>query len=148
MADIRLVREYRVTPARLFEAVTQNAELLQWWGHDNCELPEHQLDFTREGPWFAVMRFGDGSRMKMSGQVTRVDPPRSVGFTWAWHGEDGARGAESHVTFTVEAAGAGARFTVDHRQLQDAEIAARHEGGWNATLSRLDRLMNTEFQTR
>ncbi len=143
MADIRLIREYRVTPERLFDVITENAHLLQWWGHDTTDLPEYQLDFTRTGPWFAVMRNPEGARFKMSGEVTHVDPPKSVGFTWAWHDDADARGHESHVIFTVEKTDTGARFVVDHRDLPDTEIAARHEAGWTATLTRLDRLMQT-----
>ena len=142
MADIRITREFPVTPERLFQAVTEQAEILNWWGHDGWTMPAQQLDFSRTGPWFSEMFGQDGTRFKISGQVTHVTPPRSVGFTWGWHDEEDRRGAESHVTFTIEPAGAGARLTVDHRDLPDAEIAERHNTGWTSgPLPRLERYL-------
>ncbi len=142
MTDIRLEREFRITPERLFEVITQHAFLLQWWGHDGLIVQDEQIDFSKTGPWFFDMANTDEQRFKMSGYVTHVDPPKSVGFTWGWHDETDQRGAESHVTFTVVPTSAGARLIVDHRDLPDGDIGARHEAGWTATLLRLARLLN------
>ena len=145
MADIRIIREFKTTPERLFQALTQQAEILNWWGHDGMTIPACSLDFSRPGPWFSEMIGSEGGRYKLSGQVTHVDPPKSVGFTWAWHDDQDQRGAESHVTFTVEDSGGGmARLTVDHRDLASEEIATRHEAGWTAgPLARLERYIAT-----
>lgn len=142
MADIQIVREFPVSPERLFRAVTEQAEILNWWGHDGMTIPVKQLDFTREGPWFSEMFGQDGTRYKLSGQVTHVTPPRSVGFTWGWHDAEDQRGPESHVTFTIEAAGDGSRLIVDHRELPSDEVAGRHEIGWaGGPLKRLERYL-------
>lgn len=142
MADIHIFRDFNVSPARLFEAITTDAQILQWWGHDGMDLSDTALDFTRTGPWHAVMIGADGARYHMSGQVTHVRPPVSVGFTWGWHDAAGVRGeAESHVTFTVGTAPGGARLTIDHRDLP-ADVAARHEKGWGGPMARLARLLD------
>ena len=60
-------------------------------------VPLHDLEFTRLGPWFSVMQNPEGGQYKVSGHVTHIDPPNSVGFTWAWHDKADARGTESHV---------------------------------------------------
>ena len=140
MSDLRLERSYPVSPERLFAAVTQQADLLQWWGPEGLHVPEHALDLSRLGPWFSVMVNGEGQRFKVSGQVTSYDPPRSVGFTWAWHDEADARGPESHVTFSIEATEGGAKLILDHRDLSDAEAAQNHEMGWGSSLNKLDAL--------
>lgn len=141
MADIRIVREFKTSAERLFQALTQQAEILNWWGHDSMTIPAYNLDFSQTGPWFSEMIGSDGTRFKLSGQVTHVNPPKSVGFTWAWHDDQDQRGPESHVTFTVEDSDTGTvRLTVDHRDLADAEIAARHEAGWTTgPIIRLER---------
>ena len=142
MADIRITREFRVSPERLFRAVTEQAEILNWWGHDGMTIPVRQLDFTRTGPWHSEMIGQDGTRYKLSGQVTHVTPPRSVAFTWGWHDAEDQRGAESHVTFTVEEMEGGARLIVDHRHLPDDDVAGRHETGWTSgPLKRLERYL-------
>lgn len=141
MADIRLEREFTASPARLFEVISSHAMLIQWWGHDGMTLPEEQLDFSKPGPWYAVMLSGEGNRFKMSGQVTRVDQGHSIGFTWGWHDDDDQRGAESHVTFTVVETGIGSKLIIDHRELPSEEVAAGHSEGWNGPLTRLARFL-------
>ena len=137
MSDARLEREYPVSPERLFAAVTQPADLTRWWGPEGTELGAHELDFSRLGPWFTVKTHPDGREMKMSGQVTSYDPPRSVGFTWAWHDENDNRGHESHVTFTIVETAAGARLIIDHRDLQNEEAAKGHTWGWESSTNKI-----------
>lgn len=138
MADLRLVRDFDTTPERLFQAVSTPKGLLAWWGPEGMTLPDHDLDFTRTGPWFSVMQNSEGQRYKVSGHVTHVDPPRSVGLTWAWHDETDTRGSESHVTLTVTPIETGARLTLDHRDLGDDESAGNHEAGWTSALSKIE----------
>lgn len=138
MADLKLERDFPVTPEVLFEWISDGARLLQWWGPEGIHVPEHDLDFSRTGPWYSVMKNDDGQTFKVSGHVTHVDPPNSVGFTWAWHDDQDQRGAESHVTFSVMSNGSGSRLVLDHRELADAEAAANHEQGWTSSLRKLE----------
>jgi len=138
MADLKLEREFPTSPENLFAWVSDGAKLLQWWGPEGMHVPEHDLDFSRLGPWFSVMENAEGQQYKVSGQVTHVDRPRSVGFTWAWHDDQDQRGAESHVTLTVEPSGDGARLILDHRELGDDESAANHNQGWTSSLRKLE----------
>ncbi|OED48529.1 hypothetical protein AB838_11490 [Rhodobacteraceae bacterium (ex Bugula neritina AB1)] len=143
MSGLQLQRIFPVSPEKLFAWVTNSDKLLTWWGPEGVTIPEHELDLSRTGPWHSVMQNSDGKRFHVSGQVTHVDAPKSVGFTWAWHDEDGVRGSESHVTFTVTAAPGGAMLLIDHRDLGDGEISARHEQGWSSTLRKLEALLGT-----
>lgn len=141
MADLKMEREFAVTPETLFAWISDGEKLLQWWGPEEMYIPEHNLDFTRSGPWYSVMLSEEGQKFKVSGHVTHIDPPKSVGFTWGWHDEDDQRGAESHVTLTVETCPKGARLVIDHRDLGDDEISASHERGWASTLRKLEALL-------
>ncbi|MEK0165201.1 SRPBCC domain-containing protein [Phaeobacter sp. A36a-5a] len=137
MTDLRLEREFQVSPDRLFAWISDTEKLLQWWGPEGLTVPEHTLNFRQEGPWFTVMMNADGDRYHVSGVVTHVRPPQSIGFTWAWHDEAGARGHESHVTLTVEAIETGTRLIVDHRDLDNSEMAENHRVGWESSLRKL-----------
>ena len=95
MADIRIEREFPVTQARLFEVITTNAALLQWWGHEGWSMRGERLDFSREGPWHSAMTSDEGNLFQMSGQVTKVQPIDMVGFTWRWDEPPQMRGNES-----------------------------------------------------
>ena len=84
------------------------------------------------------MENSDGQQFKVSGHVTHVDPPNSVGFTWGWHDDQDQRGPESHVTFSIVATETGARLVIDHRELADAEVAENHNTGWTSSLRKLE----------
>ncbi len=142
MSDVRLERGFAVSPARLFEALSRHADIVQWWGHDSWTLQDENLDFSREGPWHAAAVGDTGNIYKLSGQVTKVAPPETIGFTWAWHDPEDQRGAESHVTFTVSETAKGAKLVIDHRELPSDDIAAQHERGWGGPLLRLERLLS------
>ncbi|NOD49254.1 MULTISPECIES: SRPBCC domain-containing protein [unclassified Ruegeria] len=140
MADLKLERDFPVSPEDLFAWISDGSRLLQWWGPEGMHVPEHNLDFSRTGPWYSVMENGEGQRYKVSGHVTHVDPPKSVGFTWGWHDDQDQRGNESHVTLSVAATDTGSRLTLDHRELADAEAAANHNQGWTSSLRKLEAL--------
>ena len=142
MTDLRLEREFPLPPERLFGWISTAERLLQWWGPEGMHVPEGDLDFSRTGPWYSVMTNGEGQRYKVSGQVTHVDAPHSLGFTWAWHDEQDVRGEESHVTFTVLPTASGSRLVLDHRELGDDERSASHERGWTSSLRKLAGLLN------
>ncbi|GAA6208877.1 hypothetical protein NBRC116601_21700 [Cognatishimia sp. WU-CL00825] len=137
MTDIRLEREFKASPDRLFDFVTQRTNVLQWFGYESFSFSDERMDLSKLGAWFVDMLSDEGNRFKISGQVTHVDRPKSVGFTWGWHDQDDNRGPESHVVFTVVETAAGARLIIDHRELDDGEVAANHEGGWTNALRRI-----------
>lgn len=137
MTDLRLEREFPVSPEKLFDWISSPGKLLKWWGSEGMHLSAYNLDLSRTGPWYSVLKNDEGQQYKMSGHVTHVDPPKSVGFTWGWHDPEDNRGAESHVTFTVVATATGSRLLIDHRDLGDDEISTNHERGWSSALRKL-----------
>lgn len=141
MATLTMTRTLDAPPERVFEFITQTENLLRWWGPEGMFVPEHALSFERKGPWMSVMQNAEGQRYKVSGQVTHVDPPKSVGFTWAWHDETDARGVESHVTIRlVPAQSGGTELELTHADLPSDDVAANHESGWSSTLNKLEAL--------
>jgi len=139
MSRLTLERRFKADPDTVFAFVSRPENLVKWWGPEGVTLPEYSLDFTRPGPWSSVM-LNDGRRLKVTGEVVRVEPPRIVEFTWAWHDENDRRGHESRVRFTVTPDGAGTLFTLVHSGLQDEERMRNHVIGWTSSLAKLERL--------
>ena len=140
MTGIRIERHLPHPPHRVFAYVTDERHVLTWWGHDSTTVVDPDLSFDRPGPWRATLRFPDRREVTMSGHVTHVDPPRSVGFTWQWDGQDGWDDAESHVTIRLDPApGGGTDLTLDHVRLPDAaDWPLKQTRGWGSTLGRLE----------
>ncbi|QPM91363.1 SRPBCC family protein [Pseudooceanicola algae] len=140
---LELVRDYPVTPDRLWRAVTEPEQLLQWFGPEGVYIAECQMDFRTTGPWTCSMIGREsGTRFKVSGQVTKVAAPEDgqaeVGLTWAWHDDSDRRGPESHVIFRVQATETGARLILRHSGLASAEQADSHSKGWLSALRKMD----------
>lgn len=140
-APVRLERRYAVPIERVFDYLTKPELLAQWWGPEPIVRVEGDLDLRRPGPWNSTMISGEGARYHVSGQVTRVEHPVLVAFTWGWHDETGKRGPESHVMIELSAEAEGTHLVLTHRDLPDAEQGRRHAEGWTSTLRKLDALL-------
>jgi uncharacterized protein YndB with AHSA1/START domain len=143
MVDVvTLERTLPASAQRVFEMVSQPQNMVRWWGHDDMALPEHNLDFSRPGPWYSVMQSPDGTRRMVSGEVTEVDPPRFIAFTWAWHegGPGGPRGAETRVTIEINAVDdKQTRMILCHYGLGTDSARAGHTRGWLSILEKLEK---------
>jgi len=141
MTDLVLERHFPAPLERVLAYVTQTEHLVKWWGPKGVTLPDHNLAFDQEGPWHSVMMNSDKQTFKVSGHVTHVDAPNSIGFTWAWHDENDVRGVESHVTIRlVPAKNGGTDFTLTHVDLPSEEVAENHNSGWTSSLRKLEAL--------
>jgi len=141
MAELKINRRLNADIARVFDFVTKAEHLVKWWGPEGMTLPDHTLDFTKTGGWHSVMQSAEGQQFKVSGRVTSIDPPNSVGFTWAWHDENDARGADTHVLISLTANADGSTdFLLHHQELATDEAAANHLQGWTSSLVKLERM--------
>lgn len=138
---VRLERRLPGSAARVFRMVTAPDQVFRWWGHDDMTLPDHNLDFTRPGRWFAVLEDSGGRKRMVSGEVLEVDPPRFVAFTWAWHegGPGGPRGTETRVTIEIHPEGeTAATLVLSHFDLGTDSARAGHGKGWLSILDKLE----------
>lgn len=143
MSVLRIERKFAAEPETVYDYLTKTENLLQWWGHEGMRMKEHDLDFSRPGHWSSTLVSAEGNIYKMSGEVTAVEPPRSVEFTWGWHDDADARGHESRVRFEVRPADeGGTEFRLIHSDLPDDESAENHGKGWASTLRQLERILN------
>ncbi|WP_324754117.1 SRPBCC domain-containing protein [Roseovarius sp. Pro17] len=142
MSTLTLERTFPHPPEHVFSYLTEPKNLLKWWRPESMSMKEHNLDFSRPGPWSSTLINAEGGLHKMSGNVVAVDPPRSVEFTWGWHDDADQRGAESRVRFEVHPAKGGSLFRLIHSGLPSDESAQNHGKGWTSTLKKLERLLS------
>ncbi len=144
MAELTINRTFSAPPEKVFAFLSKTEHLLKWWGPEGMTVPEHQLTMEKPGPWMSVMMNSEGQRYKVSGQVTKVEPPHLVGFTWAWHDEEDRRGVESHVTIRlVPASNGGTDFELRHVDLPSDDVAENHVQGWTSSLLKLEEMAST-----
>lgn len=70
-------------PERVFEAMTDPAQRLQWWGAKGqyC-ITEYHSDLRAGGKWKSAGVGADGKSFEVTGEYLEVDPPRLIVHTW------------------------------------------------------------------
>jgi uncharacterized protein YndB with AHSA1/START domain len=112
--------DVRATPERLFELLTEPTWLVRWWP-DLAELEPRLGGRVR-------MTFRGGESV-VTGEVTRFEPPRALGFTWI---RAETPGAATHVELTVTPIDERrSRVEVVHAGWEQApELRPLHNAGW------------------
>jgi uncharacterized protein YndB with AHSA1/START domain len=113
-ATIRVERRFAHPPERVWRAVSEPAGLATWFP------ATVEIDLRIGGR--VTFSFGD------DGEVTDLDPPRLLAFTWS--GE--------LLRFELEPDGAGTRFRLTHT-FPDRAAGASSAAGWQACIEALDR---------
>jgi uncharacterized protein YndB with AHSA1/START domain len=73
----------------------------------------------------------------MSGVYRIVEPPRRLGFTWAWEDANGVRGHETEVNVSFEATVGGTRLVLVQQRFESVRARDNHHNGWSASFARL-----------
>lgn len=143
MTDVvTLERVFPASAARVFEMVSQPQNMVRWWGLEGMLVSDHNLNFSRLGPWHSTLESSDGTRKLVSGEVIQIDPPHFIAFTWAWHdgGPGGPRQAETRVTIEIGSVGADrAKMVLRHYDLGADSARAGHAKGWLSIFDKLER---------
>ncbi len=70
-------------PERVFQAITDPAQLSQWWGQNSLyRITERHSDLRAGGTWSATGVGADGKKFSVAGEYLEVDPPRRLVHTW------------------------------------------------------------------
>jgi uncharacterized protein YndB with AHSA1/START domain len=137
---LHLERLIAAPPELVFALWTEPASLVSWWAPEGYQPDSHALDTRPGGRWRTSFRGSDNSVLTMSGVYRIVEPPRRLAFSWAWEDAGGARGHETEVTVSFEAAPGGTRLVLLQQRFESSEARDHHDGGWSAALDRLTKL--------
>lgn len=134
---VHVVADIAAPPERVFEALTNPAELAQWWGAEGLYRTEKwEVDLRPGGKWKSYIAAPEGGEMSdprtpepqtVGGEYITVDPPRVLEFTWSpsWDGF-----ATSTVRCEIEPTVSGSRLTLVHSGFATAEMTTGHGQGW------------------
>jgi uncharacterized protein YndB with AHSA1/START domain len=136
---LRMEREFKAPPERVFAAFTDPKQFAQWWGPEGAHCPVCEIDLRVGGKWRTCMR-GDQGEHWVSGVYREIVPPRRLAFTWAWE-KDGVRGHETIVEIEFKPAGRNTRIVLNHRGFESAQSRDMHTQGWTSCLACLDKFL-------
>ena len=120
-------------PARVFQAITDPAQLLQWWGQGGIyRTTGWQCDLRVGGSWRSEGVGADGSAFQVSGEYLEVDPPRLLVYTWiaSWTPD-----LKTAVRWELTPQNSGTLLKVRHSGFAGNSKAAQdHSNGWPRVL--------------
>ena len=120
-------------PERLFDAWTQPAQLRQWWGPQDVECTEAQVDLRVGGHYRIANRFPDGRVVWITGQFELIEPPDRLVYTWSVEPQP----VRERVTVRFERRGDATDVIVVHERIADERTRDVHERGWRECLEGL-----------
>ena len=136
---LEIVRNYAAPPQRVWQAWTDPEALSQWFGPGTEKsVTQAQMDVRPGGRYSIAFRTSDGEEHRVFGVYEEVSPPRVLSFTWAWQSTPDR---VSFVRVELHPEGAGTRMAFRHDRFFDRVARDNHEGGWTATLAKLDALL-------
>ena len=142
-ADRTLVVEriFKAPPERVFRAWSDHKVLVKWWGTDDYQAPDPQIDFRVGGAWRSAMVGPNGEAHTVSGVYREIEPPKRLVMTWGWEQADGSRGHETVVEVSFEPAPGGTRVRLVQSLFETPKSRDGHDFGWASSFARLDRVL-------
>jgi uncharacterized protein YndB with AHSA1/START domain len=129
-------------PERVFQAITDPKQLMQWFTDGACPAKHWELDVRKGGRW----RFGTSaspkplngvSEFRAGGEILELDPPRLLVYTWHanWH-DDPAQATV--VRWELATSKDGTVVKVTHSGLGKETLAHKdYTAGWPDVLNNL-----------
>ena len=134
----------RVIPAarpRVFNALTEPAELAKWWGPKGFTSPSVELDLRVGGSYRIAMQPPDGELFYLTGEFREVDPPSGLEYTFRWEDPD-PDDQDTVVTLTLHDLGESTELSLAQSVFATRARYELHEQGWTDALDRLQELMS------
>ncbi len=120
-------------PERVFQAITDPRELLQWWGQKEMyRTTKFEIDLRVHGQWTSTGVSANGDTFQVHGEYLEIDPPRLLVYTWAatWTGT-----LKTTVRWELTAGNGGTLVKIQHSGFAgNADAARSHGEGWHRVL--------------
>jgi uncharacterized protein YndB with AHSA1/START domain len=127
-AQLRISRNYRVAPEKVWRAWTEPQALSQWFGSGKPgSVTAAEIDLRVGGRYRIAFDMPDGQSHEVSGVYQEVVDQRRLVFTWAWKSTP-ERVSRVSIDLSPVADGTDLRFV--HDRFFDEAARKNHEGGW------------------
>jgi uncharacterized protein YndB with AHSA1/START domain len=130
---IRAEIAIKASAERIFEALTDPAQRVKWWGlKGRFETTEVESDLRVGGRWAMRGNGMGGKPFSVVGAYRIVEPPRVLAFTWLPSWDEDA--TETLVRFDLSEQGGVTTVRLTHSGFASEGSRARHQG-WPQILS-------------
>lgn len=116
------------SPERVFQALVQPQQVLQWWGQEGVyRCTEFEGDLRPGGKWRSAGEGGDNDQFTVVGEYLEVDSPRLLVYSWvaSWTGA-----VKTTVRWELEPTNKGTLVRIRHSGLAAHREVAQSYRGW------------------
>jgi len=130
-------------PARVFRALTDSGELMQWFTDASCPAKFWRMDARKGGRYSyqtqksSTLNVNGVNEFYCEGEITEFDPPHVLTYTWIanWHDH---KNGETFVRWELHPLGSGTHVKVTHSGLATEKVARDdYRGGWPGVVEKL-----------
>jgi uncharacterized protein YndB with AHSA1/START domain len=127
---------------RIFNLLTEPAELAKWWGPHGFTTPEVALDLSVGGRYRFTMQPPEGEAFHLSGEFIEIDPPTRLVYTFRWDEPD-PDDRETVVVLSLAPVGDATEVSLSQGEFATDERLALHRNGWADSLEKLGKVIET-----
>jgi uncharacterized protein YndB with AHSA1/START domain len=138
----RLIVELRIEApaARVFDALTDPAQVPQWWGDPSIyQTTAAAMDLRVGGRYRFSGVMNDGNTFVVAGEYRVVDRPRRLSYTWEPSWDPAMQEKPSIVDITLAAVDEATQLTVVHSLTGYSDQVDGYNEGWERVLGWLKR---------
>jgi uncharacterized protein YndB with AHSA1/START domain len=135
--SLTLKRRLKAPPQKVYEAWTQPAQMMRWWGGNNEASRTAETDLKVGGRFHVGFKGDNGEQHDVSGIYKEVTPYSRLVFSWAWRTTPER---ESQVTIDIKPDPDGSILTLTHEQFFNEQARDDHARGWGLSLDNLEKL--------
>jgi uncharacterized protein YndB with AHSA1/START domain len=133
-------------PERVFQALTDERELIRWFTDSSCPVKLWEMDPRPGGRYRYATEKGTGvvngiSEFKCHGEILELDPPRLLVYSWIanWHDD---KLLPTVVRWELTPDANGTQVKVTHSGLAQEHAARKdYTGGWPGVLEMLKKFV-------
>jgi uncharacterized protein YndB with AHSA1/START domain len=136
------------SPERVFHALTDSAELVQWFTDATCPVKFWKMDARKGGAYSYATENGNYTvngvnEFECHGEILEYDPPRLLIYTWIanWHLD---KQNKTIVRWELTPTATGTHVKVTHRGLAQEKVAREdYRLGWTGVVEKLKEFAET-----
>ena len=115
-------------PERVFQALVDPAQVLQWWGQGGVyRCTQFEADLRPGGRWRSAGEGPDGSNFAVTGEYLEVQSPHLLVYTWVatWTGD-----VQTTIRWELESTNGGTLVRIRHSGFAAHPEIANSYRGW------------------
>src|SRR5437870_982467 len=140
--SLEITRFINASPARVYAAWTDPAQLRDWFVPENVRTRSITADVHVGGKYRWDLITQEGEDWAAFGEYRELVPGKKIVFTWQWDDDEAWKNVSSVVTVELSDRDGGTEVRLIHEKLPSEESRDRHNEGWNSVLDRLEKFFN------